>query len=76
MSDERFDDAIREALLADDPGAVPARLRSRMAMIPNETAGQTVSNPWRDRFSRYALPAGVLAAAAVIVIVFGRPSVR
>ena len=34
MSDERFDDAVRDALLADDPGPVPVRLRARMATNP------------------------------------------
>jgi hypothetical protein len=77
MSDERFNDAIRDALLADDPGTVPTRLRSRMAMIPDEAAGQTVvANPWRARFNRYALPASVLAAAAIIVVVCGGIALR
>lgn len=76
MSDERFDDAIREALLADDPGTVPTRLRTRMAMIPDEAAGQSAASPWRERFARYAVPMGVLAAAAIIVVVFGGIALR
>ena len=76
MSDERFNDAIRDALLADDPGTVPVRLKARMAMIPTETAGDVASSPWRDRFARYALPMGVLAAAAIIVVVFGGIALR
>ena len=72
MSDERLDETIRDALLVDDPGAVPVRLRARMAMIPDESAA-----PPRDRRRvRLALPAAVLAMATVLAIVFGSLALR
>lgn len=75
-NDERYSDAIRRALLADDPGQVPARLRSRMAMIPDEAAGRTAMGGWRSRLGSFAVPAAVLAAAAIIAVVFGGIALR
>jgi hypothetical protein len=76
MSDERLDDAIRDALLADDPGAVPVGLKARMAMIPDEAAGQTASHGWRARAASFAVPAAALAAVVVIALVFGGIALR
>ena len=70
MSDERFDDAVREALLTDDPGSVPGRLRARMARIPDEE-GQRGATGWRHRLTALAVPAAVLAAAVVVAVLFG-----
>ena len=75
MSDQRSDDAIRDALLTDDPGNVPVRLKARMAMIPEETARQA-SSGWRARLATFAVPAAVLSAVAVIVLVFGGIALR
>ena len=75
MSDERLDDAIRDALLADDPGTVPARLRARMAMIPDVAATAQV-NSWRRRLAVFAVPAAVLAAVAIVAVVFGGIALR
>ena len=75
MSDHRLDDAIRDALLTDDPGKVPGRLRARMAMIPGETARQA-SAGWRGRLATFALPAVVMAAVTVIAVVFGGIALR
>ncbi len=71
MSDEHFDDDIRDALLADDPGAVPARLQARMARIPDEAGRPRAMSPWRQRLAAYAVPAAVIAAAVVLAVVFG-----
>jgi hypothetical protein len=75
VSDERFDDAIRDALLADDPGPVPVRLRARMATIPGE-AGQRAAGGWRQRLIAVAVPAAVLAGVAVVAVVFGAIALR
>jgi hypothetical protein len=58
VSDQRFERDIRDALMADDPGAVPGRLRTRIAAIPDET-------PRRDARPMRAI--GLLAAAAVVI---------
>ncbi len=76
MSEERDFAAIRDALSADEPGPVPMRLRARMAAIPDELAGDHVSTGWRQRIMTFAVPAAVLAAVALIVMVFGGISQR
>lgn len=59
MSDERCERDIREALLADDPGAVPNRLRTRIGAIP-DAAPRGTSRPFRV--------IGLMAAAAVVIV--------
>jgi hypothetical protein len=76
VSDERLDDAIRDALLADDPGAVPVRLRARMTTIPDEAGGRRAASPWRQRLVTFALPSAILAAAVVVAMVFGGLAIR
>jgi hypothetical protein len=70
MSDERFDQDLRSVLLEDAPRDVPDDLRRRIAAIP-------ATHPVAIRASRPAwrgpalFGAGVLAAAAVVVVALG-----
>lgn len=73
MSDERFDDAIREALLADDPGGVPVRLRARMASIPGAEHPPRAVPLWRRRRAWAAAPALGLAILLGAVALRGAP---
>jgi hypothetical protein len=71
VSDERFDDAIRDALLTDDPGAVPRRLQARMAMIPDQQAKEQGVRGWQRRVGAFVMPAAALAAVVVVAILVG-----
>jgi hypothetical protein len=69
MSGQRFEDALRDAVLADDPGPVPESLRRRVARVPGEAAGS--SGPARRRATLLAFGralAGIAAAALVVAI--------
>ena len=69
MTDEQhIDDAIRNALLADDPGAVPVRLRARMAMVPDVAASVVAARGWHGHRSRLLVPALVVAAAVAVAV--------
>lgn len=73
MSDEQFDDAIREALLADDPGGVPVRLRARMASIPRVERSRRAVPIWRRRRAWAAAPALGLVVLLGAVALRGAP---
>ncbi len=66
MVDDQFEQKLRVALLEDAPGPVPARLRLRIASIPDESAAshlRLVRSPLTGRLR--AVAAGL---AAVIVV--------
>jgi hypothetical protein len=70
MSDERFDQDLRSVLLEDAPRDVPDDLRRRVAAIPamHPVAARASRSTWRGPA---LFGAGVLAAAAVVVLALG-----
>lgn len=67
MNDDRFGRDIAAALLKDDPGAVPAGLRGRVASVPDETGrGRAAGSPGSSSMTRTVRMIEAIAAVVVV----------